>query len=51
MTVIAVILLLLLAASGIYVAAVLGLVSVILGEAFSFLPRMPSLGTVSWGAS
>ncbi|PPR77821.1 MAG: C4-dicarboxylate TRAP transporter large permease protein DctM [Alphaproteobacteria bacterium MarineAlpha2_Bin1] len=51
MTVIAVILLLLLAASGIYVAAVLGLVSVILGETFSFLPLMPSLGTVSWGAS
>lgn len=51
MTAIAVILLVLLAASGIYVAAVLGLVSVILGEVFSFLPLLPSLGNVTWGAS
>ncbi|HIF11121.1 MAG TPA: TRAP transporter large permease, partial [Sneathiellales bacterium] len=43
--------LLLLAASGIYVAAILGIMSIVMAEAFSFFPLLPALGDITWSAS
>ncbi|MBT3700676.1 MAG: TRAP transporter large permease [Alphaproteobacteria bacterium] len=43
--------LLVLAGMGIYVAAILGILAVSLGEAFSFIPLLPALGDISWSAS
>ncbi len=47
----ALVVLLVLAASGIYVAAILGIMSVLLAEVFSFFPLLPALGDVAWSAS
>ncbi len=43
--------LLILAALGIYVAAILGILAIFLGETFSFIPLLPALGDISWSAS
>jgi tripartite ATP-independent transporter DctM subunit len=43
--------LLILAGLGIYVAAILGILAISLGEAFSFIPLLPALGDISWSAS
>ena len=44
-------LLLILAALGIYVAAILGILAIFLGETFSFIPLLPALGDITWSAS
>ncbi len=51
MAAVALVVLLVLAALGIYVAAVLGILAVFLGETFSFIPLVPVLGDVAWSAS
>lgn len=43
--------LLVLAALGIYVAAILGILAIFLGETFSFISLLPALGDISWSAS
>lgn len=43
--------LLILAASGIYVAAVLGMLAIFLAETLSFFPLLPALGDITWSAS
>ncbi len=43
--------LLILAASGIYVAAVLGMLAIFLAETLSFFPLLAALGDITWSAS
>ena len=43
--------LLVLAALGIYVAAILGILAIFLGETFSFFSLLPAFGYISWSAS
>jgi C4-dicarboxylate transporter DctM subunit len=51
MAAVALIVLVILAALGIYVAAVLGILAMFLGETFSFISLIPVLGDISWSAS